>query len=295
MRRWLLLLCTLALAGCGASQNGSTRASATPQPSHAPLQSARTPEGARGADRSHYVLGTPPLTLTGGEIHIDAAGLALIERFEEVYKAVYCPYWDPYGGVWTRGFGETDWGGDFGGVCITHAQAEANLHYLMEADYQYAVRDLGVSFNHHQVDALDSFVWNLGAGIFTGSLRYAIQHYDPYPMLAYDMAGGQVLPGLVERRHAEVALFLEPEGESPAARRARLEAELAAHERVLVGLRSRIVVLRRVLRVDGCDYRLEHHEHRGLRCVRWRDEGYADHLRGVREDRIIATINRELA
>jgi len=229
MRRPLLLvvLALLAmLAGCGGSRS----------PLHAPPQSARVPEGATsGAARLHtqYANGPLPLALTGSAIRIDSAGIAFVAQFENVYHATYCPYWDPYGHVWSRGFGETDWSGDFGGVCISHAKALANLGAFMESSYQYAVRGLGVNLNHHQVDALDSFVWNLGPGsMLWQPLRSQLQRHDPYGLLAYDRAGGVVLSGLASRRRAEVALFLKPEPK-PAPTRAQLEDQVR-HDRSMV-------------------------------------------------------------
>lgn len=197
-----------------------------------PPCSAITPEGARGADRTRYLNGKPPVTLIGGQIHIDAAGLSLTAAFENVYEARYCPYWDPYGHVYTRGFGETDWSGNFGGVCISHARALANLSYLMETQYLYAVRDLGVNLDHHQIDALADFVWNLGPGSLEWQpLRGQLQRYDPYGMLAYDRAGGVVLAGLRARREDEVRLFLtgEPKPKpkpTPGQLKAQLKREL---------------------------------------------------------------------
>lgn len=306
-RSWrfaLLIFAVLAATsvglGCGASPPPRASSPATKlipaSQIGVPLETARTPEGARGADQTHYTNAEKlPLTLTGSSIHIDSAGLTLIENFEEVQKATYCPYWDAYGRVYTRGFGETDWSGNFGGVCISHARAESNLAYLVEADYQYAVRGLGVSFTHHQVDALDSFVWNLGAGIFTGSLRTAIQHHDPYPMLAYDRAGGVVLSGLARRRQDEVALFLKPEAqpESASQRRAREKRELSSAQGELVYLRHRILVLRRELKAKGCYPRFKHHD-AGPICRRYKQEGNEAHGKGLVLDARVKQLERAL-
>jgi GH24 family phage-related lysozyme (muramidase) len=223
LKRLVLLaaMCAAILCGCGKS----AAPSASPAPSQAspqsqttegippakiviPPETSRTPEGARGADRSHYLNGEPAATLTGSAIRIDAAGAQLIEGFENVYEARYCPFWDPYGKVWTRAFGETDWSGDFGGVCISHAKAEANVRVLVEDDYQYAVRGLGMNLGQGQVDALDDFVWNLGAGIFVGELRAQIERREWSAILAYDRASGEVLSGLVKRRQAEYRLLI---------------------------------------------------------------------------------------
>ena len=141
-------------------------------------------------------------------MHVSQRGLALIEGFEGWSAA---PYWDSYGGVWTRGYGETE-GITGSSPALTRAQGEANLRRRLELYYEPAIRALGAPFNQNQWDALCSFVWNLGAGIFTGELRVALERREwgraAQMMLAYDHAGGVVLEGLRRRRQAEAALFL---------------------------------------------------------------------------------------
>lgn len=143
-------------------------------------------------------------------MHISARGLALIEGFEGFSSR---PYWDPYGGVWTRGYGETE-GLHVGSPSISRAHAQARLRELVQARYEPAIRALDVEFNQNQWDALCSFAYNLGAGIFTGNLRAALGHQDwnaaARVMLCYDHAGGRALLGLERRRRAEVDLFLKP-------------------------------------------------------------------------------------
>lgn len=143
-------------------------------------------------------------------MHISAAGLALIEEFEGFSSR---PYWDPFGRVWTRGYGETE------GITqhsrpISRGEGQARLQHLVEQRYEPAIRDLAVGFNQNQWDALCSFAWNLGAGIFTGRLRGLLQAANwqaaAEVMLSYDHAGGQLLPGLARRRRLEMDLFLRP-------------------------------------------------------------------------------------
>lgn len=193
MRRYLLpLLVLLALAGCGPSVI-------------VPLESARTPDGAQAA--------APPRVqgISIGAKHIDGAGLLLIERFEGFSST---PYWDAYGHVWTRGFGETE-GIHSYSPSISRAQGGTHLKLLVESRYEWALRQLGTALNQNQWNALTSFVWNLGAGIFQGTtigaeLRSRNFRGAAQSMLAYVHAGGQVLAGLVTRRRLEVALFLKP-------------------------------------------------------------------------------------
>jgi lysozyme len=142
-------------------------------------------------------------------MHVSDAGLALIEQFEGFSST---PYFDRFGGVWTRGYGETE-GISRSSPAISRAQGQANLRRLIEQRYEWAIRELGVGlFNQNQWDALCSFVWNLGAGIFTGRLRALLQQRRWQEagqlMLEYDHAGGQVLEGLARRRRLEVELFL---------------------------------------------------------------------------------------
>jgi lysozyme len=149
-------------------------------------------------------------------MHISNKGLELIEQFEGWSSR---PYWDSYGKVWTRGYGETE-NISSNSPAISRAQGQANLKRLIEQRYEWAIRDLGVSFSQNEWDALCSFVWNLGAGIFTGSLRSNLQarHFTAAAaeMLQYDHAGGVVLLGLERRRKEEVRLFLQSSPTLPA-------------------------------------------------------------------------------
>jgi lysozyme len=199
-----------------------------------PPQSSITPEGAKPQ--------APPVSLpraTLGEKHIDAAGLRLIGGFEGFES---CPYWDPYGHVWTRGYGETEGVGP-NSPCLSRSEGLTRLQSLVESRYEWALRALGVALNQHQWDALCSFVWNLGAGIFEGTtvgadLRARAFFAASRQMLAYDHAGGVVLAGLRTRREAEVRLFLEPESKPKPPSYAQLKAELYRDYRQRAKLRT---------------------------------------------------------
>ena len=310
MRRALLasVLCScLAVAGCGGK---TLEVKTVIKPVVPPIQvapcttlgppcSAITPEGAREADRSHFVEGAPPPTLLGGEVQTDTFGVELTGSFENVYQRTYCPFWDPYGHVWTRALGETDWSGDFGGRCITRAEAVRNLRYLLDTQYLPVVRSLRVNFSHPQVDALGDLSYNVGPGVIccylAGLLRAHAWASAASYISRYSYAGGQFLSGLYARRQREGRLLeIVEHPETPAQRRAREERELAGARHTLAGLRGRILVLRRVLLVDGCDRRVKHHERTGERCKRWRREGGEDHARGRQLDGQIAHLKREL-
>jgi lysozyme len=143
-------------------------------------------------------------------MEISDNGLKLIENFEGF---ISCPYWDVYGRVYTRGFGET------GGItanshCVTRQEAQENLRGLVDNEYGAAVNRLGVPLNQNQFDALCSFVYNLGPGSMEWnigqSLRARAYNTAANQMLEYDRAGGVVLAGLQARRAAERKLFLTP-------------------------------------------------------------------------------------
>jgi lysozyme len=202
------LLCAALLVGCGAGAPASPR----PQPPHPtqtavvyhPPQSAITPEGAKPV---------PPLTGVGvfpGETHINAAGMNLIGGFEGFSS---CPYQDVVG-VWTIGYGVTSGSGFHVGPftpCESRTTGLAQLKSLILRDYEPAVHAVSSTFGQNATNALDSFDYNLGAGIFTGTLRGDLARHDYQAagiiMLQYDHAGGRVIPGLFTRRVEEVALL----------------------------------------------------------------------------------------
>ena len=139
---------------------------------------------------------------------ISNTGLNLIKSFEGCsLKAYRCP-----ANVLTIGYGHT--GGVKEGQVITQQQADEMLRVDL-GRYEKAVDKLGVDLNQNQFDALVSFCYNLGAGIFTGNLLNAIKAKDwvsvSSQMLLYNKArvNGKltVLKGLDKRRKAEVELF----------------------------------------------------------------------------------------
>jgi lysozyme len=196
----------LVFAGCGSTVTHTvTQLTPAPQVTYIPPEGSVTPEGAISA--------SPPVSLTPTikrPLTIDSTGLHLIEGFEGYQR---CAYWDPYGRVWTAGFGQTK--GVYGGFCFSgRAAAQDNLASSVRREYEWAVHQIGYPFNQHEVDALDSFAYNLGSGIFVGALRADLARGQIYAasriMLAYDHAGRVVLPGLKTRREAEVRLLLLP-------------------------------------------------------------------------------------
>lgn len=273
MRRAILaaLVCVLTICGCD-SHSAPPSASRYPSPaqqsqpqSFTEPESAVTPDGAVPA---------PPSTAlqrpVSGESTVDAAGLNLIGGFEGFSS---CPYQDVVG-VWTIGYGVTSGSGFLVGprtACESRATGLAQLATLVRSRYEPSVHAVSASFGQNAVNALDSFAYNLGGGIFTGSLRADLQRHDYQDagaiMLQYDHAGGLVLAGLRTRRIEEVSLLRKPDAKpKPPPSRRDLEARRRALRRVL-------------LRYD-CRTRKAHKRKLGPTCLRWYREG--------------AQVNREL-
>jgi len=140
----------------------------------------------------------------------DAVTLArpLVAGFEGGRLAAYrCP-----AGVWTVGYGAT--GPDIHeGTVWTQAQADARL----DADLQrFAAAVLGmaaVALEPHELAALTSFVFNVGAGALRKStllrkLNAGDRQGAAAEFARWNRSGGRVLPGLTRRRDAERRLFL---------------------------------------------------------------------------------------
>lgn len=146
---------------------------------------------------------------------ISKVGINLIKEFEGCYlKAYKCP-----AGVWTIGIGHTgtiDGKPVCAGMTITQEKAEQLLSECLEKRYEPAVRKF-TGLNQNQYDALVSFCYNLGPGIFKGNLLSAINAKDwnsvANQMLLYNKArvNGVLteLKGLTRRREAERKLFLK--------------------------------------------------------------------------------------
>ncbi|SPO69493.1 lysozyme [Pseudomonas sp. JV241A] len=135
-------------------------------------------------------------------------GLSLIKSFEGLRLQSY----QDAVGVWTIGYGTTR--GIKPGMSITKEQAErmlANDVQRFEAEMERLVK---VPLNVNQHDALISFTYNLGSANLESSTLLRLLNRGDYAGAAeqfprWNKAGGKVLTGLVRRREAEQALFLE--------------------------------------------------------------------------------------
>lgn len=150
-------------------------------------------------------------------------GIALIKQFEGLRLTAYP---DPAtgGAPWTIGYGTTSSAGVgkiAKGMKITQVQAESMLIRSLEA-YELAVlRALQHPPTQHQLDALVSLAYNIGA---TNMSRSSVIKYlnagEPLKaagaFLLWNKAAGKVMPGLTRRRQAERDLFLKPDAAASA-------------------------------------------------------------------------------
>ncbi|EMW3234939.1 lysozyme [Pseudomonas aeruginosa] len=136
-------------------------------------------------------------------------GLSLIKSFEGLRLQAY----QDAVGVWTIGYGATR--GVKAGMSINKEQAERMLLNDVQRFEPELDKLVKVPLNQNQWDALMSFVYNLGSANLASSTLLKLLNKGDYRGAADQFprwvnAGGKRLEGLVKRRAAERALFLEP-------------------------------------------------------------------------------------
>lgn len=133
-------------------------------------------------------------------------GINLIKEFEGLRLTAYrCP-----AGVYTIGYGHTR--GVKRGMKITEEEASAFLAADLRKSEKAVERYDGIyHWNQNEYDALVSFTFNCGAVNLRALLRNGQRNRSQIAatLPLYRKAGGKVLKGLVRRRAAEKALFLE--------------------------------------------------------------------------------------
>lgn len=149
---------------------------------------------------------------THGELELTENCVPLIERDE---GDVLTAYPDPGtgGAPWTIGYGHT--GPDvYPGLVITQGQANALLLKDL-AKFQAGVgADVGGAPTQNcQFSAMVSLAYNIGLGNYGGSSVLRLHKMGQYQQAAdsfllWDKAAGNILPGLVRRRHQERELYL---------------------------------------------------------------------------------------
>lgn len=142
-------------------------------------------------------------------MNVSETGIELIKKFEGcILKAYKCP-----AGVWTIGYGHT--AGVKEGQTITKKEAEALLKHDLITFETHVSNLITVVINQNQFDALVSFCYNLGPGNLKSSTLLKLINAKNFNGAAEQFdhwvyAGGKKLNGLVKRRAAEKALFLQP-------------------------------------------------------------------------------------
>lgn len=137
------------------------------------------------------------------------AGLALIRQFEGLRLSAYkCA-----AGVPTIGYGTTE------GVKIGQTISRADAEQLLACDAQRFADHIealvSVRLNQNQIDALVSFVYNIGPAAFASStmlrlINQGLMEDAARQFARWNKANGEVLAGLTRRRAVERELFLRP-------------------------------------------------------------------------------------
>lgn len=144
---------------------------------------------------------------------ISQRGLDLIRRHEGFSAIIYkCPAGYP-----TIGYGHVVTPAEQVKYAqgITRVEATSLLQLDVAKAFNAALRLTRVPLNQNELDALTSFIFNLGAGAYQRStLRQRLNRGDKEGTAAefkrWVYAGGRKLPGLVARRNEESLLFAEP-------------------------------------------------------------------------------------
>jgi lysozyme len=145
---------------------------------------------------------------------LNKASLDLIKRWEGCkLKAYKCS-----AGVWTVGYGLTTSAGfiEVGpDTVITQAEADWYLEKTVEKFLSEIKPAITAPINENELGAFTSLAYNIGPTAFRKSS--ALRHFNagnkdkvPNAMRMWRKAGGKVVKGLINRREAEVDLFLTP-------------------------------------------------------------------------------------
>lgn len=145
---------------------------------------------------------------------INNDGLELIKHFE---GCVLTSYLDAVG-IWTIGYGHTATAKQ--GQSIT--QSQANILFQDDvAKFEQSISvwaaSHGISLNENEFAACVSLTYNIGMGAFSSSTVARKLKANDRPgasdaFLLWNKGDGEVLPGLVRRRAAELDLFLKRVG-----------------------------------------------------------------------------------
>ncbi|MCX5737366.1 MAG: glycoside hydrolase family protein, partial [Proteobacteria bacterium] len=151
----------------------------------------------------------------GPNPRISAAGVEFIKQWEDFRPGLY----EDQAGNCTIGFGHLVNMGACGAAATQHFGrdlSEAAGSELLESDIvnraDPSIRGIGVALSQNQVDALTSFVFNIGH--LPRSISKALNQGEfasvPGILGRYKYAGGEESRGLTRRRQAEGAMFSVP-------------------------------------------------------------------------------------
>lgn len=144
---------------------------------------------------------------------VSTAGLALIRSFEGCKLRAY----KDSGGVWTIGYGTTRIAGQPIKPTLTISQAEAEILLQAQVEEHWLAAEKHIlhadELSQYQVDALASFVYNVGVGAFSKStllklLNKGLDMHAADEFLKWNKDNGRVVRGLTRRRHAERQMFI---------------------------------------------------------------------------------------
>jgi lysozyme len=141
-------------------------------------------------------------------------GRTLIEGFETLELTAYLDCRK----ILTIGYGHT--GKDvYAGMTITEEQADDLLEQDLNTAETCINENVKVSLEQYQFDALVSFTFNVGVGNFTSSTLLKLLNAGDYTGASqqfprWNKSGGVVLSGLIRRRNAEQAMFLNQDWQS---------------------------------------------------------------------------------
>ena len=157
------------------------------------------------------------LLTTAFSRNVGQQGVDLIKKWEGCELTAY---WDPWGEVWTIGYGTTEYDEEnigqeiYEGLTISLETAEYWLELSLNA---YCAPNVNkfmdtYNFNQNQFDALVSFAYNVGS--IDELVQYGSASISEISerFLLYCYAGGEWLQGLYNRRCDEKALFDTPDG-----------------------------------------------------------------------------------
>jgi lysozyme len=144
---------------------------------------------------------------------LSPSGASMIQGFEASSGPALVAFKPTPNDVWTLGFGHTH------GVCegMTCTPEQAQAWFLQDMAWAQAavLGAVTVALNQNQFDALVSFTENEGATSFEESTLLRLLNSGDYAGAAAQFGRwiyqkGRVLPGLVDRRQQEAALFTTP-------------------------------------------------------------------------------------